>query len=131
VATAWLRGTVGLEDFAPDRLATGDVAELRRRVRVGERALDGDAGAPWGAVVTVRCADGASDSETCRAPRGLPENPMSEAEVVAKARSLLHAAGLRDDETGAAVAAALALTDGGEPRNLTMAALGGDDDAGE
>lgn len=130
VATAWLRGTVGLEDFAPAGLAADDVADLRRRVHVAERCGDGDPDEPWGAVVTLRGPGARSDAATCSAPRGLPENPLGEPEIVAKARSLLLAAGCREQEADAAIAAALALADGGNPRDMTMAVTGGDDDAG-
>lgn len=117
VATAWLRGAVALEDFAPERLSDAEVAALRGRVTVREGPDDG-------ATVTLIGPGPRRERATCQAP-----SPMTEAEVAAKARSLLAFSGDGERAVEAAVAGVLSLADGGSARNVLQAVSGGDGDA--
>jgi 2-methylcitrate dehydratase PrpD len=83
VAVALQRGTVGLDDFLPDRLH--DPALLRLADRVDHRIEPS-----WPTeeatrgVLTLHLRDGRSLKESVETPLGHPDHPMSEAAMSAK-----------------------------------------------
>jgi 2-methylcitrate dehydratase PrpD len=118
VAVTLLDGAPGLDAFAPEAIGRADVAALRQRVRLVEDA-EYSAAFPRrnGAQVAVE-ANGTRREAAIRAVKGDPENPMSEAETKAKARTQMAAAGLSEDAIEALVKAIEALPDGGKPSDV-------------
>lgn len=87
VAALLVDGRVGVDTFAPEAIGRPDVAALAERVRVEISELDTAAADAAGSVdVTLR--DGGT--VTGRVPRsaGGPDNPLSDADLVAKATGL-------------------------------------------
>jgi 2-methylcitrate dehydratase PrpD len=88
VAAAWIDGSIGLGHFTPDGVARPDVLDLALRVRpYVDDAIERD----WSrfvppALVTVTFRDGTSVSRQVDYAKGHPENPMSSAETIRKAR---------------------------------------------
>jgi 2-methylcitrate dehydratase PrpD len=82
VAVAWLDGWPGLGAFADARAGAADVQALLRRVVVREaRAADEQ--------VELVFSDGTRARETVRIARGNPQNPLSDAQRVAKVKLCL------------------------------------------
>ena len=113
-AAALVAGAPGLADFEPAAIADPLTAALRARVDVTE----GDAYSRafperYGAELRVSLADGSTRHVAVEAAKGDPENPMSPAEIEAKARGLMAAAGLAGDRIERLVAGCLALPEGG------------------
>jgi 2-methylcitrate dehydratase PrpD len=67
----------------------------------------------WGSRVTVLLADGCEMSAQRSFAKGDPELPLTDAEMIAKARMLLHYAGLGEDEVETLVTQVLAMSDPG------------------
>jgi 2-methylcitrate dehydratase len=84
VAVALLDGEVTERQFAPERIAGGDVRHLMARTRVVERA-DLSALYPWGipTIVRVTTASGAWESRV-DFPPGHSRNPLTDAQVAEK-----------------------------------------------
>ena len=93
VAVALIDSAALIEQFAPGRIADPVVNELVTRVNV-EVDPDMDAVYPdkYAGVVTVELRDGARFRSRVDYSRGMPENPMSAAELDAKFTSLVAAA---------------------------------------
>ena len=91
VATAILRGAVGLRDFQGDVVANDTaVHELAARVRVRpDSSLDKKIADSPLAVIRIRCRDGSEFSERIRTIRGDPQDPLSEDECVEKFRGCM------------------------------------------
>jgi len=82
VAVAWLDGWPGLGAFADPRAGAADVQALLRRVVVREaRGADEE--------VELVFADGTRARETVRIARGNPQNPLTDAERIAKVNRCL------------------------------------------
>ena len=101
VATALLRGSVGLSSFSEAALAQADVLALAERV---DGCVDEDIDRHWGRSVTpaqmeVEYVDGRKQSLRVDVPLGHPSRPMSAAAQEAKAADCFRAAArpLRDD----------------------------------
>ena len=109
-----LRGTPTLDDF--DVPATRDpaTAALRAQVELRERpAYTAAYPAHFAASLRIELEDGSMVTRDIPDALGDPENPMADAALGAKARALLAAAGYPRDAADSAVAAALALAEGG------------------
>jgi len=93
VAVAMLDGQAYLEQFTPGRIAEPAVCDLASRVDV-EIDAEMDAVYPelYAGKVTVLARDGRRITKRVDYSRGMPENPMDEAEVRRKFLSLAGAA---------------------------------------
>jgi 2-methylcitrate dehydratase PrpD len=90
VASALLRGHAGLGDFTPERIAEPAIAALLARTSAQHSPTFEQAyPRQWPSNVTVAFADGRVVSQTINAPKGDPENPLSEQELEAKFRQML------------------------------------------
>ncbi|MEQ1950111.1 MmgE/PrpD family protein [Mesorhizobium yinganensis] len=113
VALALLRGGPKLEDFEPDRLRGNAPSELRRKVTVAASPAFTDVyPAHFGASVRVTMKDGRVVERRIDDAWGDSENPMSDAEVFHKARTLLAAAGVTPERAQALIDGAAALAEG-------------------
>ncbi|MDI3339483.1 MAG: MmgE/PrpD family protein [Sphaerobacter sp.] len=90
VAIALLDGRAGLEQFTEARMRRDDIASLLRRTSAGENPAH-TAGYPavWPARVRVLLTDGALLEETVEHPKGMPANPLTDAELIAKFHDLV------------------------------------------
>jgi len=89
VALALVRGRVGLGEFTNATLADPEVRAVAARVALAEdaactRAFPG----LWQAVVSVSRTNGQRETVRVDAPRGSPQNPASDEELVEKFASL-------------------------------------------
>lgn len=85
LASALLRGRVGLAEFAPERLGDPDLARLMERVTlVADPELSAAYPRTWGARVAVTTTDGRTLIGAVDHPKGDPENPLTQDEVIAK-----------------------------------------------
>ncbi len=119
LAVALLKGAPGLADFEPPALADPAIAALRRRVTVAEdAALSAAFPAQYGARLVLQLADGGRRETAVADARGDPEDPMSEDEIVDKARHLMTAGGASHAGAADLIAACLALADDGSRAGL-------------
>ena len=85
------------DDLAPDAIRTADKAALMAKVRVMRAAdLSTDemrARCPESARLTLRLSDGRVAEGFCGVARGMPANPLSDAELIAKFNAALAYAG--------------------------------------
>lgn len=89
VAIALLDGRAGLEQFTPKRLAAEDIRTLLTQTRASEDpALTARYPAVWPSRVQVTLSDGTRLEAMVEQPKGMPANPLSDAEVVAKFHDL-------------------------------------------
>lgn len=80
MATALLERNVQLSDFTDERVRSPEITGLMRRVR-----LRINPHIPLPSIrVTVQTIDGRSLRKTVWPPRGTPENPMSDSEIIQK-----------------------------------------------
>lgn len=87
VATALVRGRVGLADFEPDLVGAADVADLMGRITVGEGASvmnRGSASPEPVAEVTVLTREGRTLTTRVTHSRGDARNPLDDAEIAEK-----------------------------------------------
>jgi 2-methylcitrate dehydratase PrpD len=85
LATALVAGRAALEDFTAQRLADPGLARLMERiVLVSDPALSAAYPRAWGARVQVLTADGEALHGAVDHPKGDPENPLSQDEVIRK-----------------------------------------------
>jgi 2-methylcitrate dehydratase PrpD len=85
IATALAHGRVSPADFTAPRLEDPDINRLMKRVRLHDDPELGRAyPAKWPARVVVRLADGERLEGACEYPKGDPENPLTEAELIEK-----------------------------------------------
>lgn len=90
VASALLRGRVGLREFEPAAVAEPAIRRLMTHVRVVHNpALDAQYPAAWPARVSVTLDDGRMLTEQVDDPKGDPENPLSWDEVEGKFRQMI------------------------------------------
>ena len=118
-AVALRRGTVGLEDFQPDRLQDRETHALARRVEVSIRDA-GDPNALLPQRVTVRLNGGAEYSMELDSVLGSPEKPLTRTQHLAKFRRnwVSGAVPLDPDEGEALIAAVESLEDVPDCREL-------------
>jgi 2-methylcitrate dehydratase PrpD len=89
VATALRYGHVNLGDFTPERLEDKDLLQLMKKVRIaGDPELTGTYPRMWPARVTITLKDGRKLEAANAYPKGDPENPLSERELIAKFKDL-------------------------------------------
>jgi len=90
VACALARGRVALDDFEPQALEDEAVRWLMGSVSVRlSEELDGRYPREWPARVRIALADGRELAQLVQVPKGDPENPLSEAELEGKFRTLV------------------------------------------
>ena len=95
VATALLRGTVGLAEFSDTALADNAVRALLPLVEVAiDPAREAAYPGCWSAAVEVTLTDGRTFGAMQDRPKGDPENPLSVPELEAKFRGLAAAGGV-------------------------------------
>ena len=124
-ATTLLNGVPSLPDFMPEAIAERAVADLRTRVSVqADPKFSAAFPKHYGARLAVSYEDGTVREHEVSTAKGDPENPMTEAEIVDKARSLLSEAGVDQDAIESAVTAVLSLPDGGALAPLSAALAG-------
>jgi 2-methylcitrate dehydratase PrpD len=120
VAVVLAEGKPSLSAFEPDAITR--LAALRARVHVTEdAALTSAYPRHFGASVALHLANGAILRETVPDALGDPENPLPEADLLAKARMLMRAAGIGEAKTDALVASTLALASGAPAATLNDA----------
>ncbi len=89
VATALRYGRVQLGDFTSERLEDEDLIQLMKKVKiVGDADLTRAYPRAWPARVTITLNDGRRLDAANEYPKGDPENPLSERELIAKFKSL-------------------------------------------
>lgn len=112
VAVTLADGPPPLSAFEPGAIARADLARLRAliKVKAGEPYASAYP-ARFGAEVRVRLSDGSEHVGTAPDAWGDPENPVSEADVIAKARDLIAWGGRSDAQR--VIDAALGLAHGG------------------
>jgi 2-methylcitrate dehydratase PrpD len=89
VATALRYGRVQPGDFTPARLEDKDLKELMKKIKVGgDPNLTGTYPRKWPARVTITLKDGRRLDGANEYPKGDPENPLSERELIAKFKNL-------------------------------------------
>ena len=90
VALGIVKGNAGFEDFNEDNLHDADIVELTRKVRVFEdEDLTAQSPAIRGANVIIRLKDEKKFEKCVLYPKGEPENPISNEEIIQKAKRLL------------------------------------------
>lgn len=90
VALGIAKGNAGFEDFNEDNLHDADIVELTRKVRVFEdEDLTAQSPAIRGANVIIRLKDEKKFEKCVLYPKGEPENPISNEEIIQKAKMLL------------------------------------------
>ena len=111
VSVVLLRGEPRLADFEPEAFDAEVVRALAKKVSVGEgEPFTSAYPARYGAKLDIVLKDGRLISETAADAWGDPENPMSEADIIAKAAMLgTEGAGLEPKPVNDAIHAALAL----------------------
>ncbi len=105
-AVALQRGTVGLDDFTPRRLADPSTLALAARITV-EADGNPDPAAFTPAVAVARMTDGAEVRIAIQAQFGSPSDPLSPTQHLEKARACMAFGGLEDrhEALGALIAA--------------------------
>jgi 2-methylcitrate dehydratase PrpD len=92
VATALRYGHVQLGDFTPVKLDDKDLKKLIKKIRVAsDPGLTGAYPRKWPARVTIILKDGRRLDGANEYPKGDPENPLSERELITKFRNLTEA----------------------------------------
>ena len=112
VAAVLFYGRPPLEAFEPPAIHDGRIAALRETVTVAEDpALTQAYPRHFGASVTMTLTDGQEVAATVADALGDPDNPLSEADTLAKARELMTWAGLDRRAADRAIAAIETLDD--------------------
>jgi 2-methylcitrate dehydratase PrpD len=89
VATALRYGHVQLGDFTPASLQDKDQRELMKKIKVASGPdLTGTYPRKWPARVTITLKNGRRLDAANEYPKGDPENPLSEQELITKFKSL-------------------------------------------
>jgi len=89
VATALNFGHVDLDDFATDRLTNSEILRLMGTISVkGDPELTPLYPQKWPSRVEIELTDGKRYSGYCEYPKGDPENPISEKELIEKFNKL-------------------------------------------
>jgi 2-methylcitrate dehydratase PrpD len=118
-ALAVLKGAPRLEHFSPEAIGDRDVLALAARVVLTEDAAMTRAFPNrYPARITIWLADGSSPSWEVTTAFGDPENPLAEANLLAKARTLLRAAGHDAAAAEATIVACRGLPDGRSPGSI-------------
>ncbi len=122
IAVALIGGPPGLADFEPPAIADPRLVALRAKMAVAEDdAFTRAFPQRYGAELRVSLADGSTRDVEVKAAKGDPDNPMSRAEIEAKAQDLMTAAGLSEDAIRRLAEGCLGLAQGGPLAALTIA----------
>ena len=122
VAVALTKGAPAIADFEPDALHERSFVALRARTQL-EIAPDLDAAFPqsYGARIRIEAEDGTTQRVTCPAAWGDPENPMKEADIIAKYRANAAYGKLADTKANNILQAVLALPEAPDMSALQLA----------
>ena len=94
---ALLERQAGLKQFTDEKVQEPRVREFLKRVKV---MPDPSIQYPWSKVrINVNMGDGRSYTKTYFPPKGSPENPMSDEELIAKYRGCAEWYGLGKEKT--------------------------------
>lgn len=89
VATALIHGQVGLADFSASRLRNPEILRLMEKIRLyGDPELSWNYPSKWPARVRITTSGGKNLEGACDFPKGDPENPLMEQELIKKFKSL-------------------------------------------
>jgi 2-methylcitrate dehydratase PrpD len=111
VATALRYGQVNTEDFIETRLQEPELLQLMKRIEIhSDPQLSQQYPAKWPARVEIITRDGKSLKGSSDYPKGDPENPLEEQEVIEKFRDLTKGL-LSDSSAGAIVERVMCLED--------------------
>jgi len=103
IATALRYGRVGFRDFSTPRLADPEIRLLMAKVHLhADPELSRAYPSRWPARVEIHTAEGKTLDGACDFPKGDPENPLTEEEVISKFGELT--AGLLSDSEARAIA---------------------------
>ncbi len=92
VAAGLLDGRAGLEEFTDEHIADRELRRLLSCTHAREEAaFTADYPAAWASRVRVRCSDGTAQEATVSHPKGMPANPMNDAEIELKFHELVDA----------------------------------------
>ncbi|HVX29131.1 MAG TPA: MmgE/PrpD family protein [Nitrolancea sp.] len=90
VATGLLEGRAGLEDFTDEHIADREIQRLLRRTEAREQpAFTANYPGAWASTVRVTLNDGSHHEATVQHPKGMPANPMNDAEIEQKFHDLV------------------------------------------
>jgi 2-methylcitrate dehydratase PrpD len=99
VATGLLEGRAGLEDFTEEHIADREIQQILGRTEARENpAFTAAYPGAWASTVRVTLNDGSAKEATVHHPKGMPANPMDDAEIEQKFHDLV------DTVVGAAAA---------------------------
>ena len=122
VAVALSTGAPAIADFESAALNDAPIADLRRRVHLHvDPTLDAAFPQAYGARLSATDADGRVHDAACPAAWGDPENPMSEADLIAKFRANATYGGLRSEGADHILNAVLALPEAPDLSRLQTA----------
>ncbi len=122
VAVTLYSGAPDISDFDPACLTAPVLASLRTRVALHcDPAFDAAFPAQYGARVTVQTAQGTFLTADCPAAWGDPENPMTEADLLAKFHRNTTHGGMACTHSKRLASAVLALPDAADLTDLTQA----------
>ena len=98
-ALALLRGEGGLEAFNSESLWDKEIRELMKRVElIADPEIDREYPSKWGATIEVELENGEVICKKTDFPKGDPENPVSEKELLEKFKSLSKSWSIEDRE---------------------------------
>lgn len=121
-AVALLDGPPSLEAFDPPALARPDLAALRARARLlRDEGCTARHPQHFGGAIAVTLADGTVLRQDVPDALGDPENPLPDADIIAKARMLMASAGIDAARIEAVVAATLGTATGVPATHLNAA----------
>lgn len=110
VAVCLLHGAPQLQHFTPDYFNDAEVQALRQKVQaVEDAAIAARYPQHFGARVSVEYTDGQRITAEVQDAWGDPEAPMTQAQIIAKAETLMSAAGIAADQCHQLIEATLAL----------------------
>ncbi|HEX7102037.1 MAG TPA: MmgE/PrpD family protein [Nitrolancea sp.] len=106
VATGLLEGRAGLEDFTDEHIADREIQRLLSRTDARENPeFTANYPVAWASTVRVTLEDGERREATVQHPKGMPANPMNDAEIEQKFHELVD--GVVGMDTAEAIIAAV------------------------
>ena len=124
VATGLLEGRAGLEDFTDEHIADREIQRLLSRTHAREQPeFTANYPAAWASTVRVTLADGAQREATVQHPKGMPANPMNDAEIQQKFHDLVD--GVTGVDTAAAIIAEVSRMGTGTSAHELVSAITG------
>lgn len=98
VALALYRGSAGMEDFSETNVTDEEILALARKVKVVENEeLSSLVPKKRASILNIMMKDGTTLSHRVDFPKGEPENPLTDEELIQKFNSLALASGLSEE----------------------------------